>query len=173
LIPAVSITLISKIIFLGWGVGIAAFDFTGISGHALLATSVFPILFGWVISPSVGKFRYTGEFVGLLLALLVGLSRIAIGAHSLSEVVAGWFLGLIVSGVTYSAIKHPTKIPYYFRLIPLSFLLMINLTSINYLPSHDWEVKLALLLSGHKASYTRQDLGSKLDIYLRNSIITY
>jgi membrane-associated phospholipid phosphatase len=173
LLAAIIITLISKIIFLGWGIGIASLDFTGISGHTLLATSVFPILFSWMMSPIHGKFRYSGELVGLLLALVVGLSRIVVGAHSLSEVVAGWLLGLIVCGITLNAIERPTNIPHFFRYITLSFLLMINLTSINYLPSHDWEVKLALLLSGHNASYTRQHLASKLHIYLNNSGITY
>jgi membrane-associated phospholipid phosphatase len=158
LVVAISITLVSKIIYLGWGLGITSLDFTGISGHTLLATAVLPIMFGWMLSPNQWKFRYTGELVGLLLAIVVGLSRIVLGAHSLSEVVAGWIFGLIVCGVTLKAIKYPIQIPYFFRYIAVGLLLIINLTSTNYLPTHDWELRLALLLSGHEVSYSRQHI---------------
>jgi membrane-associated phospholipid phosphatase len=156
LISAICITLVSKIIYLGWGLGIASLDFTGISGHTLLATAVLPIMFGWILSPYNWKYRYTGELVGLLLAIVVGVSRIVLGAHSLSEVVAGWIFGLIVCGATLKAIKYPIQIPYFFRYIAIGLLLIINLTTTNYLPTHDWELKLALLLSGHEVTYSRQ-----------------
>jgi membrane-associated phospholipid phosphatase len=135
--------------------GIASLDFTGISGHTLLATSVLPIMFGWMLSPNQWKFRYTGELIGLLLAIVVGVSRIVLGAHSLSEVVAGWIFGLIVCGVTLKAIKYPVQIPYFFRYIAIGFFLIINLTTTNYLPTHDWEVRLALQISGHEVPYAR------------------
>ena len=156
LITVITMTLISKIMFLGWGIGIASIDFTGISGHTVLATAVLPILCSWIISPSHGRFRYLGEFIGLLLALDVGLSRIILGAHSSSEVFAGWIFGLIVCGITLNALKRPIQIPNYFRYIAFSFIFMINLSTTNYLPTHDWEIKLALMLSGHEVTFTRR-----------------
>ena len=38
---AVTFTLATKLLFLGWGIGIASLDFTGVSGHTLLSTSIF------------------------------------------------------------------------------------------------------------------------------------
>jgi hypothetical protein len=35
---------ISKIAFIGWGIGSRDFDFTGISGHTMLATATLPVL---------------------------------------------------------------------------------------------------------------------------------
>ena len=37
---AVGIVALTKIAFLGWGVGVRAWDFTGVSGHAMLSTAV-------------------------------------------------------------------------------------------------------------------------------------
>jgi hypothetical protein len=41
---AAGLTLASKMAFIGWGLGSAAFNFTGISGHAMFASAVYPFL---------------------------------------------------------------------------------------------------------------------------------
>lgn len=83
----------SKLAFMGWGIGIRELDFTGFSGHTALSTAFWPI-FLWLLCArgSVALCR-TAMVMGYLLAGLVGYSRLAIHAHSLSEVIAGLLLG--------------------------------------------------------------------------------
>ena len=44
LMTAALITTASKVAFMGWGLGSAELDFTGISGHAMFAAAVYPLL---------------------------------------------------------------------------------------------------------------------------------
>lgn len=69
---AVLITLASKFAFLGWGLGWAALNFSSVSGHAMMAAAVVPVLFAVLIpAPSVvGRWCTAGA--GIALALLVG-----------------------------------------------------------------------------------------------------
>ena len=41
---AASITTVTKLAFLGWGIGSATFNFTGISGHAMFSAAIYPVL---------------------------------------------------------------------------------------------------------------------------------
>ena len=155
---AIAITLCSKIAFLGWGIGVGSLDFTGVSGHTLLATAIYPVLLGWVLAGETERFNSTSLSLGLVIAALVGWSRTVLGAHSLSEVVAGWVLG---GGVVYlTCIKLsvrgrlPVVMNYALLLLPLS----LHTSQVNYLPAHGMIVKTALYLSGHKEPYNRSEL---------------
>lgn len=155
---AAGITLLSKIMFIGWGVGIAAIDFTGVSGHALLATSVLPILFGWLWAPLRGRFNRAGATFGWLLGALVAVSRVVLGMHSASEVILGWLAGLLVSMVALQTLSEPTHRPWLARLsIPVLLLSLVGNIS-AYVPTHDWETAIALRLSGRDRPFTRQHL---------------
>ena len=155
---AASVTLLTKILFMGWGVGIAAIDFTGISGHALLATSVLPLLFGWLWAPLRGRFNRTGVTIGLLLGALVAVSRVVLGAHSASEVIMGWGVGALVCAIAIRSLDDPSHRPWLTRLS----VLLLGLTLVGdvstYLPTHNWETAIALRLSGREKPFTRQHL---------------
>lgn len=43
LLAAAFVTTLSKVAFIGWGIGWRAFDFTGVSGHAMFAAAVYPV----------------------------------------------------------------------------------------------------------------------------------
>lgn len=160
---AVMITLATKIAFLGWGLGIASLDFTGISGHTLLATSVLPILFGWLLAGNRQRLVHTGAIIGLLIGAVVGTSRVVLAVHSISEVAVAWLAGLFITGVTLSTLESSTQRPWPARLAPLVLLLAFNTTTSSYLPAHDWEIRIALLLSGRHVPYTRQHLIAFVD----------
>ncbi|MBI3526288.1 MAG: phosphatase PAP2 family protein [Betaproteobacteria bacterium] len=153
---AATITLATKILFLGWGIGIAALDFTGISGHTLLATSVLPVIFGWLFAQDRDRVLPAGAVFGFLIGAIVGLTRVLLGAHSVSEVVIAWLIGSAVSGVTLNALDSPLKRPWLAWLAPLALLFAFNTTASSYLQAHHWEVKIALFLSGHDKPYARR-----------------
>ena len=148
-------TMTTKVLFLGWGLGIALLDFTGISGHALLASSVLPVFFSWLLAADQRRYSAPGVALGLLASLGVGVSRVVLGAHSGSEVVIAVVLGMAVSVLALHALEKPVERPGFARFSTLILFLALGTTTANYLPTHDWEIKLSTLLSGHHKPYTR------------------
>ena len=45
-----ALVLASKLAFMGWGIGSVALDFTGISGHSMLATAILPVWLAWLLA---------------------------------------------------------------------------------------------------------------------------
>ncbi len=66
------------------------------SGHAMLSTVVYLTL-GTLLARSEEKKRFKIFFLGtaMLLALLVGLSRVYLGVHYPTDVLAGWIAGAV------------------------------------------------------------------------------
>jgi membrane-associated phospholipid phosphatase len=88
---------ISKIMFLGFGIGSARYNFTGFSGHSAMSATLWPVMM-WLISGRWPTFwRALTIGIGYLIPLMVGLSRLVIHAHSVSEVLAGLMLGFTLS----------------------------------------------------------------------------
>jgi membrane-associated phospholipid phosphatase len=164
---AAAITTITKLAFLGWGIGIAAIDFTGVSGHAMFAAAVYPLLTAALSSPSRPRWRGLAIALGYALALLVALSRVVVGAHSSSEVVAGFVLGGLASAIALW-FGHPpaARTPF---LLPTALALWLSLTPLHAPPSntHGIVTRLALALSGRSQPYTRHDLLRARGVYSR------
>jgi undecaprenyl-diphosphatase len=75
------------------------------SGHALGSMVVYGMLA--LVFLAVVRHRWRGWFVGLaaLIVALIGLSRIALGVHFVSDVLAGWMLGAAWISVTAYAFR--------------------------------------------------------------------
>jgi membrane-associated phospholipid phosphatase len=147
------VTTLSKVAFLGFGVGIATLDFTGFSGHSMYATAILPVL-----AAIVGGWR--GAVVGLLLALLITYSRVDLGAHSWSEALSGLVLGGAVAWWTLADyLSHPgaVRAPWW---LPLLLGAWLTLLPMRAPPSrtHGVVVAIALKASGHSRPYTRFEL---------------
>jgi hypothetical protein len=158
---AALLTTASKLAFIGWGVGWAAMDFTGISGHAMFAAAIYPVLLTNILPGDArGKHRLALA-LGCALALLIGLTRLVLGVHSLSEVVSGLLLGGAVSALTLSAAGPVAALRR--PMIPGLLVLWMALTPFQLPASqtHSLVTRLALAMSGHEAPFTRADLLSR------------
>lgn len=152
------VVLASKVAFIGWGWGSASLNFTGISGHTMLASSIFPVWMGWLLAGPSRRFSLYGVALGLVIGAVVGWSRLVLGAHSSSEVVLGWLLGVGISLVACKAMKGQPPSRGWAMPAVVLLLLTFSPSLSGYLPTHKWEVRVALALSGHARPYVRQDL---------------
>ena len=91
---AMSLVVASKIAFLGWGIGSQALDFAGFSGHAARAAAVFRVAIGLLLHRQKPRLRNQGVLAGVLIAAAIAVSRVVVGAHSVSEAASGCLLGL-------------------------------------------------------------------------------
>ncbi|MEJ8824388.1 phosphatase PAP2 family protein [Variovorax humicola] len=153
------IVLCSKLAFMGWGIGSARFNFTGFSGHTALSGSIWPVVFWLMASRRRHPVRVGAAFAGWALALVIGVSRLALFAHSSSEVVTGLVLGVATSagflllqeGRPHSRI--PAVVIAVSLLLPLTFL-----SPGTPAPTQGLLEGVAKWLAGTDRVYTRADL---------------
>jgi membrane-associated phospholipid phosphatase len=141
-----SVTLASKLAFMGWGIGIERLHFTGFSGHAAMSSAIYPVV-GALLGGSGRHARVIGLLSGCLLAFAIAWSRIPLHAHSLSEILAGLALGLGCSTWTLST-APPAKRPAVATLLAAVLIGMILPLSLPHLPTHQVVIALAKALSG-------------------------
>ena len=152
---ALFIVIASKIAFIGWGVGIQSLDFTGFSGHAMRAAAVLPVVPVVVLQRVSPQVRTGATAAAIFLAGLICISRVAVGAHSVSEVVGGAALGALVStGFIWLARGRLSQIQHRW-LIAASLLGMLGTSHAEPAPTHRWMIGVALYLSGHDRPYDR------------------
>ncbi|QKJ87796.1 phosphatase PAP2 family protein [Paramixta manurensis] len=93
------IVSVSKILFMAFGIGSARYNFTGFSGHSAMSATLWPVML-WLLSGRLPPvWRRITLVIGYLIPLMVGVSRLAIHAHSVSEVIAGLILGYTLSSL--------------------------------------------------------------------------
>ncbi|UXY16990.1 phosphatase PAP2 family protein [Chitiniphilus purpureus] len=153
---AVGITIASKLAFLGWGLGIRALDFTGVSGHAMYAMAIWPMLAAVLTEGRAPTLRMTALGGAVLLALAVGWSRLKLGVHSPAEVVSGALLGGAVAAAAVGGVRAgPAWRPALLLAAVLgSALLAWRVQPALQLP-HNLLVKVALAISGKAQVYDR------------------
>ena len=148
-----AVTTASKIAFLGFGLGSAAINFTGFSGHSMYSMAILPVL-GAIV------FGRWGAVSGGLLALLVMVSRVEVGAHSWSEAVSGLVLGIGVAWWTLSLyLEHPgaVRAPWWLPLLIAGWLTLLPKIAPPS-QTHHLVVAVSLKLSGRTRPYTRWQL---------------
>ena len=161
---AALLTTATKVAFIGYGIGYAPLDFTGISGHAMFAAAVLPPL--WLLAGNAGGADGAGGrghrrgllLAGYTLAGAVAVSRVMVGAQSWSEVLAGAALGALCSGVALATTRMPAV-----RLaswVPVG-LVAWGLLAVAVAPpstTHDLVTRLALAQSGRAQPYHRWEM---------------
>jgi membrane-associated phospholipid phosphatase len=152
---AMIIVIATKLAFLGWGIGSASLDFTGVSGHATRATAIFPVLFYLALQGPPRKTGSIAVLLGGILGLAITVSRVIVHAHSISEALAGCVLGSAVSlGFLWIANSHSITIKRRWLLAPSVFFLMAT-PFIKPAPAQQWITTAALYLSNHDHPFDR------------------
>jgi membrane-associated phospholipid phosphatase len=155
---AFTLTTVSKIAFIGWGVGIAPINFTGVSGHAMCAAAIYPLLLRTVTSLQPRTWQVAALVAGYALALLVAASRVKVHAHSWSEACAGFAVGAAASAAALLLARMPrTRLPVW---LPIALLIWVFTLSLMAPRSrtHDAITWVALKVSGRATPFTRADM---------------
>jgi membrane-associated phospholipid phosphatase len=124
----------------------------------LFASAIYPVLTVACGSGASPRRRQLLLALGCSLALLVAISRVVVGAHSVSEVLAGLLLGGAVAAATLAYFES-TALAIR-PLVPALLLVWMAVTPFQLQASqtHSLVTRLALSLSGHEAPFTRAAL---------------
>jgi membrane-associated phospholipid phosphatase len=148
----------SKIAFYGWGTGVPAWNLTCFSGHAVVAMVSWPVL-GALLAPR----RWQGArqamcLGGIVLALLIGWSRVRIGGHSMSEVIAGAGLGGLGAWLALRGLRmHTIDLSRRAVLVPVAIVLVAITTAPPVrLPTEGLLARIGTTLSDAPAPVSRK-----------------
>jgi membrane-associated phospholipid phosphatase len=155
LAAAISVVALTKIAFLGWGVGVREWDFTGVSGHAMLSSAVYPVGLFLTLVSARASVRVLGVALGMAAGIAVGLSRVVLDAHSPSEAISGCVVGALaaVLFVWWAWGTRPGKL----SAVPVAVSLLMLAVALHdvRVPTQRWITRVALHLSGHEHPYIR------------------
>jgi membrane-associated phospholipid phosphatase len=150
-----TLVVATKIAFIGWGIGFREIDFTGVSGHSMRATTVAPVLFYLILQNTSPVVRTSGVLAGLGFGLIIGISRLVLHAHSVSEAVAGWILGSILS-LGFIWLLRNCRTSLSSRLLAVfSLMALLPLPYAEPVPTQRWITDVALYLSGNDRPFVR------------------
>ncbi|CAH2806023.1 MAG: hypothetical protein CBCREVIR_2420 [Candidatus Burkholderia crenata] len=131
---ASGLVLLTKIAFMGWGVGVRDLDFTGISGHAMVSAAVLPVALFVACLPGRRWVRAFGVSAGVLIGIVVGA------------------LAALVF-VAFAWRAEPGKLAAAPVAVSLA-MVAITLHGIS-VPTQRWITDIALHLSGREQPYIR------------------
>ncbi|HHQ6582996.1 TPA: phosphatase PAP2 family protein [Serratia fonticola] len=157
-----AVVCVSKLAFMGWGIGSRHWDFTGFSGHSALSASIWPVLLWLLCGRFSSPVRRIAVIVGYLLAAVVGYSRLVIHAHSTSEVITGLALGFIVSS-TFLILQRGTRPPRLsYRKIAVTLALpLVLINSGTAAPTQGLLERIAVTIAPVEKPFVRADLHKK------------
>lgn len=155
------IVVLSKVLFMAWGIGPSGLNYTGLSGHTALAILVWPAYAGVLARRGSVPVRTMAIMLGALVGAGVAVSRLALKVHSPSEVWLGAVLGVVVAAWFVSGLAASDARPRRRGAWQLPLLaggaLLIGLTCYGRVfPSQYVLQDIAVWLSGHPNVFTRR-----------------
>jgi membrane-associated phospholipid phosphatase len=147
---------LSKLLFMGWGIGLPGLNYTGFSGHSALSALVWPTTGALLARRGGVALRTTAICAGVALALGIAVSRILLKAHSLSEVLLGCSFGLAIAGwflLSRPVAQHAS--PRTITLLAAGALLLVLAFYGRVFPSQYLLKQVALAVSGHAQVFRR------------------
>ncbi|MFL6586753.1 MAG: phosphatase PAP2 family protein [Luteimonas sp.] len=152
LVIATSLLLVaaSKIAFHGWGTGIRRWNLTCFSGHTVSAWLAWPALLMVMAPARLRALRIALLLTGIAIAACVGWSRVSLGAHPVSEVIAGTLLGAGAAGWIIRAMRHQALDRRGIAMLVALLLVLALLTQAGLRRPHTerWFQKIGTALSG-------------------------
>jgi len=150
---------LSKIMFLGFGIGSARFNFTGFSGHSAMSSTLWPVMM-WLISGRWSTFwRAVTIAIGYAIPLMVGFSRLVIHAHSVSEVLAGLLLGFTLSSAFLISQRRTVLKGFSALQVGVAFLVPLLLMGHGRVATtQQFLERLSVKLAGLEKPFKRADL---------------
>ncbi|CAG9169408.1 phosphatase PAP2 family protein [Cupriavidus respiraculi] len=150
------LTVLSKLAYMGWGVGLPAVDFTGFSGHSVMAAAVLPVVLHRLAPKRPAWTALAAAAAGVVLAVAVSVSRLVLGVHSPSEVAGGLALGLGASvwciALSHARARRATP-PVAVALV-LAFVVGLPASGASA-PTHRWLEQIAVYLSARDKPFGR------------------
>lgn len=130
---------LSKLAWMGWQYGVPALDFHGFSGHTGLSCAFWAVaLFA---AASEERWRLPGLLAGLGLGAVIGVSRVVLGAHSVSEVIGGFVLGSCVA-VWVCARSQGRPLALSRGAVGSAGVTLLGLGMLERAPTHQWLLQL-------------------------------
>lgn len=150
-----ALVVITKMAFVGWGIGVESVEFAGFSGHAMRAAAVYPVACFLAFRSSSKNVRYLATAAGVVFAILISISRVPMMAHSVSESSTGTLLGLAIAAVFiwYASSEHHWALSRMLVILCLPIVLIAP--RVEPVPAEQWITEAALYLSGRDEPYTR------------------
>lgn len=155
---AAALTTATKVAFIGYGIGYAPLDYAGISGHAMFAAAILPVLMRAAAGGMAPTATRAMVALGVAVAALIAVTRVKIGAHSWIEVLMGFALGSAAAAWALRTARWPDRRPGWWLPIGLSVWLAVTAQVAPPSQTHGMVTRLALAISGRPMPYTRQEM---------------
>lgn len=157
IVGAALVVTITKLAFMGWGIGVRELDFTGLSGHAMMSTAVYPAAAFLVLLPARAKARIAGLAAGFGIGVAISFSRVVVEAHSPSEAISGCLMGAAVALLFVRVAWHtaPARSPLSTLPVMMSLVVLVVAFHNIHVPTHRWVENIALKVSGHARPFVR------------------
>jgi membrane-associated phospholipid phosphatase len=154
---AASVVIVTKLAFLGWGIGVRDWDFTGLSGHGMMSTAIYPVAFFLILLPTQPAARIAGIAVGFGVGMVISFSRVVVEAHSPSEAIAGCLMGAVTAILFIRMAWHTAQSRSGLSMLPVMMSLVVLVAAFHnvHFPTHRWVEHIALKVSGHTRPFVR------------------
>jgi hypothetical protein len=149
------LVVLTKLAFMGWAIGIESVEFAGFSGHAMRAAAVYPVAAFLATRSLPPMAQMLGSTAGVLLSVLIAMSRIHTDAHSPSEAWTGCVLGLLVAAAFIWYANAERQMALSRVLVALCLPVLLVAPRVQPIPAEMWIAKVATYLSGRDHPYTR------------------